>query len=556
MAFVSEWMLSDTALGVYLTLGLAMFLTLVLSSQRLSREKSWVYPAFLLCFSTTVATMVLARSPYLHAGDAPGELYAATHNSSGLPLEEQLELHFPANYFSLPILTVLPRILNVVAGIAPQETFRYLYLPMYVLTPVVLWLGLSKLLNARLAFVASFFFLAHYTFLGIVVSSARETVGGFLAVLMVMMILGKQVDREPALAFSATLILIGLTLSNYSMTLVVSGMLVAYFVVARLLRYPCSCFGFLPLVVAIPLTYYGMASSAEGVLADGVRVLFNVLTGRISWAQLQLLQGVESPSVYGYSPVYSTLIKFPSWVSYGCILAGAFQLLRNSPNGRLKIASISTLVYFGIVGLLTGSPAYNIDRAFQILLLILSGTFAVGIDWLTSALTNTIHFLRRPGILQGLFLLMLLTAQIGLFAELTGHGVSSTLDYHAPDEYLFHAQDFADGRWLTQSLDPNAVSSISSDYDGPMRLYYYGISSLQVNFTGSDSGVDPLQAACSPGAILYLHYNNVVWNRIVYDDYLQNGILVSQTLNQSRLQTMNRIYDSGYSLFLTNCFDP
>lgn len=522
-----------------------------------------IYPLALFVISLSILICFNARSNHLFGNDIHLEYYEfRLTDRSGNWIPDSL-------YSSCLSITILPTILSSVSGLDGEFIFKFVYLFVLSLVPVVLYQIYRKWIGDAVSFSMALFFIASTIYFLQMPSLTRQIVATLLFVLAIGLLMKSEPLKSKADKALFVVLSFGIITAHYSTGMIFIGVLflfICYSYLSRLIgnsrkktlkksisRVPLPLF----LVDAgLGLIWYGVICKipleyATNSIITTLNQLsdFWVLGSRPTYA-LQLIglvprQGL--PDIIGF--LIGNVIR-------GTILLGllAFWLLKGSwKDFRIDndYAAIGT-VAIGIVGSFIILPyianAYNVDRLYLTFLIFQLPFIAVG-GYLLSLPIQKLGLRKEKAftLIMTILIASQLFYSIGLLHQATGYQSFTVLNTFqdaakfgalSPDcRYYVFDQDVAATLWLVK-YQGDQTPGIVADHVGKLILSSYGLIPYDSDTLLTNDSSNYLKLA---GTYFFLRGENVLYDRIWIGTYTSIPNVTSSLMNQ------NLIYNSGVS---------
>jgi uncharacterized membrane protein len=155
-------------------------------------------------------------SPHLIGWDVFGEFYVSQLTNAGSRWDPSVVFgdRNLSNYNAMLSVTVLPTLYSRLTGVQPELVLKMGYLPVCLMTPVVLYCAYRRMFGNRIAFLASFYFVLLPIFSGL--SSRRQMIGEFVLACLILLLVK---TGMPPRQRQALVIVLGavLVFSHYSL---------------------------------------------------------------------------------------------------------------------------------------------------------------------------------------------------------------------------------------------------------------------------------------------------------------------------------------------------
>jgi uncharacterized membrane protein len=360
----------------------------VLNRENLSPS---VYPLIILVISVALILIYPMRSSHILGIDTHMEYYFFQSTLDAFQWKN-LENGLLDSCLSI---SILPCLYTSLTGISPERVFRFYSPLLFSIVPVIVYLVARKYVDRYLAFLASIFFMSHWTFM--YAESLARTVIAVLFIALVVLCLFSEKIYRPEKSILVYAFIVGAVLSHYSSSFIFFILLATAFVLTAALsvRHCINknlTYGMIVVFFTAIVVWDFIVISSP--LRMGFQFIQNIIeTQSMSSAPvLASLTGKKLP--FHVISQVSLVIRWITFLlmGYGVIasLAYWFRTNRDPDENRPRSRRPVVDVEFVLIGLISGfilvltviipfiSVGYDLDRVYLLISVMLSPFFIIG----------------------------------------------------------------------------------------------------------------------------------------------------------------------------------
>jgi len=546
IGFLAAYYISRVALLVfYFIVAISVF------AARLRLPRNFTDPFYLVLTWAVSLSLLLSQtviSPYITASDISTEFVLFQQVAQTGVWHPQINILYNA---ALSV-TILPTIVSLVTSLEGTLVFKIVYPLLFSLVPMVLYPMYRKIMSPQAAFISIFVVLSYPATYVDLPALARQMIAELILVVLVSIQLSPALRKIRASSLLVLLLTLGLVVSHYSVALIYAILISFSFIVSRIprLRFESLSGPLIPIVTSI--MWFLFVASA---------IVLQNLSVSLAYVMLSMsnfLNPTSRPPIImaalGVGPVETGILHLINrgtqyLVSFLLILGFAIFIRKRKTrveNVFAPLMGAALFFLFASIILPNVAGALNLDRIYQIVLLLVAPCFYFGAVRISDGLQWLCNFVaRRPmrirlGSVPAVILFSYLLFTSGWVWAVTGDAPTSpVLDYareanpSSPahyDTWYIASEDVAAARWLRSygvmgqlvCADENSLDHVLLVYGGYAEGYF-------------------LSYGCSlNGNYLYLSLGNVLWNTGF------NGVY---PLNPSIFSLENRIYSDGGAIY-------
>lgn len=386
----------DLLLVVFVLMGSCVYLSL--------RESSHLEDRYFLMLIASMSLSLLFSaalvSENLRGYDVHQEFNLFTQVlTSGRWQPEGTSVHNSAYvYNSVVSISILPAILATVSGLDGVSIFKFVFMGIYSMVPLLLYRLYRNMLRPSSAFLAVFLFMSYPTFYWEVLQIGKQEIAELLLVLLFCVMLSRPVTAQRSWGVTILVLTVGLVLSHYSLAYIYILLLIISFASSHILHRTASLSNLMMILVSIiaALSWYAYVANAAA-LASLTDFFSSVLNG----LAYDFLNPSSRPAIVmaalGLSSTPAGFLHFISrltqYLVVSCLIAGLLVLMfkrTKSMSERkmlpLMVAGLALTIAGAILPFFGGG--LNLSRFYHIALLCASPCFVYGIGWVGSALNR------------------------------------------------------------------------------------------------------------------------------------------------------------------------
>ncbi|MGA2158532.1 MAG: DUF2206 domain-containing protein [Dehalococcoidia bacterium] len=482
------------------------------------------------------------------------------------------------DYNAMLSITLLPAIYSNILNMGGEQLFKIIYPIWYALVPLALYLIYGKLINAKRAFSATFFFMSVYVFYLILYSLARQMVGELFYVLLILLI----VDKTATGRMNVLFILFGasLVVSHYALSYIYMGLLIFSIIMLYILREKklqiTASSSILFIIMCLSWYIYVSASAPlDKAVGIGQQIWQSLSTEFLNLFNRDVISmfTVTSPDILHvvYRIIYYLLLFF--------VAMGAWKILilwkeKESPKEYLTLAVGNYVLLAVCIIVPFFSQQIGANRMYHLSLVILAPFCVLGAEVvfaILSRLTRSImHFEFSPNsnMVIGPILALLLLFDSGFIFEVANNprltsiplSLNATenpsrsialedklgLRYFCPTE-----EEISSARWLSENMNNSKyIYTIYFENVQVPALAAYGLIPKEKTIPI----LPPPSDQNFKDGYVYLGYVNVVWGYgatpvyyIEHSAHDKYRVIWDISLLKPMLENIVQVYTNGGS---------
>jgi uncharacterized membrane protein len=562
---------------------------IVLVVSILRHDLSSYYP--LIIFSITIALLLglALMSNYLYGDDILGEFktFIETKNALSWNPESYSTVQQSSDVAMLSV-SILPTIFSNLLNIEPGWVFKIVFLVIFSIIPLGLFELYRKHWSEKIAFISVIFFIANYNFFTGILSEAKQMIGELFFVILFLELLTSKEDSYKSSWGVLFFALFGLVVSHYSLDFIFIIIIFSGWIGAKIFWRKAysrinssivaftSCFVFFWYVFVVPSFSAGPFEKFIGVISrtsNSFVTEFFQSSSRGQVVQAALGQGTFGTAIR--PSVFHNMGTILYDITILAILIGFISLVIISKKDKSKreyalIASANVILLILAIVLPRFADFLEMGRLYQVLLMLLSPLFVLGLDAVSKNLPKLkkleklkIKRFNANAIYSTVLILIILVPfflfQTGFIYEITDDPSPSSfsLSYYKMQNssLLIHECDVFSAQWLSTYgnitkfatyADPIAQSHVLNSYS----TINQGLIILLSNSTQLLRGdsVVPVLPKNPDNSYIYLSQFNIHNNMIWW--YQRMGIsfkLDELTILNGTNAVISRIYSNGDS---------
>jgi uncharacterized membrane protein len=540
-----------------------------------------LYPLFLFLIGLSVLLLMSSRSSHIIGVDIHFE-YNLFYNTL---INNHWSIRGNSILDACLAISLLPTIYQKMLNLNPEILFKYLFVFLFSIAPILIYLISNKYIKKEYAFLAAFFFIAQSSFFA-AETNPRTNLAILFFMLAILVFFSDRIQiMKKRILF--ILFMVACVLSHYSTSYIFFIILVLVFVVTLLSKkldlwsfkgsiQQLSTVNLLILFFTIIFCWY--AQITQKAFSNGVNfvqstfsnVLFNFFVSESRSTQVQAIagQGILTKGI-------ASQVEFIfSWILIACIIVGVlgvliyrnkiilfdtddnipqlFFLKRRIDFEFYIMAFISVFILALMVILPYVANAYSIDRLYLLTSTYLSLFFVIGVIFLYKSVDKLLNKIFRKNIISHVkissnkYVILILLILIPYFLcvsgftyNLLGENKSVLLNSNvdAYSELYVTDGESSGAKWLSSYR--GAKFKIRADHMGMYRLFSQG------NRPFGSVDEESLKIKDIVNGYIYLRTKNIqgtfVWG--------SNKKLIDKTNYTNNYDT---IYDNGGSMILFN----
>ena len=526
------------------------------------------------CYPLAVYTIALSLlyhtsliSGYVWGYDIHHEL----HLVNGVLGSGLWDASIPYNTNAMLSVVVLVPIYSLITGMDPVWIFKIVFPLLFALVPLGLYHIFAKQTNAKIGFLAAFFFVAFFTFYTEMISLARQQIAEIFLMLTILVMIDKAMNRARWALLLGTFG-IGMIVSHYGLSYIyLSALVPAWLLLVFSENLPAGIREKLSVVGDNPS--WGMASKVQArtlvlpyilILAVSAYLWYSTVAGGTAFATITgigdkivsaLFVGALSPTTaqgmhilttQAVSPLHS-LAKVVHVATQGLICVGLLATLFGRERWRIKPEYIAiSLVFLAInlAGIVVPffASSLNTSRLYHITLIFLAPFAIIGGITLYEAVVGRIPqvrvtpFAKSAYQVLAIFFVVFFLFNTGLIYQITDDRPTSIALETTGDKPVFNGREVVGAGWLLSAGSKRPI------YVDGMRWW------LLLGFGPDHQRYLPANVSLiEPDSYLYFGTHNIV-RESVRIEVTEHAVTMADYTDAGRfIGDRDKIYDNAGS---------
>jgi uncharacterized membrane protein len=200
LSIVGTYFVNTTGNSFFLLI-MILFIALVFTVVAFYEKSTRIYPFAILMIAIALLFQTSLISNYIlpYGGDSPAEFYVfritqlSSHWNPIFAVPSDLGF---GRFNAMLSVTVLPTVYSNMLGMDPTWVYKIIYPLIFALVPLSLYILWQPYIGKKLAFLASFLFMAGSTFYTEMTALNRQMIGELFFVLLLIVLFNKKIKQE------------------------------------------------------------------------------------------------------------------------------------------------------------------------------------------------------------------------------------------------------------------------------------------------------------------------------------------------------------------------
>ncbi len=532
------------------------------------------------CYPLAVYSIALALlyhtsliSGYIWGYDIHHELHLV--NSVLRPALWDMSIPYNTNGM-LSVVALVP-IYSLITGMDPVWVFKIIYPLLFALVPLGIYHAVEKQTNAKIAFLATFFFVSFFTFYTEMISLARQQIAEIFLVLTIIVMIDKSMDRARRVFLLGTFGF-SMIVSHYGLSYIyLFSLIPAWLLLILSERLPTSIREKFPGIANTPkydlLERWGAASKTQIqtlvlpyilVFAVLTYVWYSTVAGGAALATItgiadkiistlfaeafspKAAQGMHILTSQSATPLHS-LAKIVHVATQGLICVGLLATLLKRERWRIEPEYLAMSIAFltlNLAGIAVPffASSLNTSRLYHITLIFLTPFAIIGGIALYEAVAERIHLAKAAPFMgtayQALsaFFVLFFLFNTGLIYQIMDDQPTSMALETTGDKPVFNGRELEGAEWLLSTGNRRPI------YVDGTRWW------LLLGFDPDHQRYLPMDAALiEPNSYLYFGTYNVVREGVRIEVTEHAVTVAGYTSAKKFTENRDKIYDNAGS---------